>query len=215
MPSRRNPTMVYKLVARAFKAGIYAEYVLMDTWFTNEPMLMKLRRNLGIHVIGMVKQLKQQYFYKGVGHCLASLHKIVKNSGVKSSNPDIIGSIIVNTKNGIPVKLVYIVNRNKRSKYLSILSTDIELSDEEIVSLYARRFSIEGNFYNLKHHLRVNKESQCRSYDSCLAYTVLGMLRFIIIEWMARGNTDGNTVGSLFYQVREKQIFMPFKRSNP
>lgn len=73
--------------------------------------------------------------------------------------------------------------------------------------------SIEGNFYNLKHYLRINKESQCRSYDSCFAYTAPGIIRLQIPEWMARGNTDGNTVGGLFYQVREEQLLMPLQQA--
>lgn len=88
----------------------------------------------------MVKQLKQQYFYNGFSYSLPKLYGIIRKRGIKSSNRDIIGSIIVETKNRLPVKIVFIVNRNNRHKYLAILSTDLELSDQEIVSLYARRF---------------------------------------------------------------------------
>lgn len=48
------------LVQRALDAGIKADYILMDTWFTTEPMLKDLLKT-GIDVIGMVKQLKQRY----------------------------------------------------------------------------------------------------------------------------------------------------------
>lgn len=209
---KKKPYMVCGLVERAIKAGLYAEYVLMDTWFTNEPLLLSLRK-LKVHVVGMVKQLKQQYFYNGFSYSLPKLYGIIKKRGIKSGNRDIIGSIIVETKNKLLVKIVFIVNRNIQHKYLAILSTDLELSDQEIVSLYARRFSIEGNFYNLKHHLRIKEESQCRSYDSCFAYTAPGIIRLQILEWIARGNTDGNTVGGLFYQVREEQLLMPLQQA--
>lgn len=43
------------LVKKALNAGIKADYVLMDTWFTTGPMLKELLKT-GIDVIGMVKQ---------------------------------------------------------------------------------------------------------------------------------------------------------------
>lgn len=204
-------SMVVELVKRALKAGIPADYILMDSWFTHEPLLLRLRNEVGLHVVGMVKQLSQRYLLNGLACTIPMLFDKV------SSNPrvskDIYGSIIVTTKAGLPVKIVFIVNRNNRSKILAILSTDVEMTDKEIVQVYARRFEIEGNFYNLKHHLRINKECQCRNYDSCYAYTAIGMLRLIVLEYQARCNTDPNTIGGLFYQEREDQFMLPFKQA--
>jgi len=49
------------LIRNALKAGIKADYVLMDTWFTAEPMLADILET-GMDAIGMVKQLKQQLY---------------------------------------------------------------------------------------------------------------------------------------------------------
>ena len=46
-------------------------------------------------------------------------------------------------RENIHVKLVFVRNRNKRSEYIVILSTDTSLSDEEIVRRYGNRWSIE------------------------------------------------------------------------
>lgn len=48
----------------ALAAMIWANYVLIDTWFTTEPVLMEILHT-GINAIGMVKQLKQRYTYHG------------------------------------------------------------------------------------------------------------------------------------------------------
>lgn len=48
------------LIKNALNVGIKADYVLMDTWFTTEPMIKEIL-NTGIDAIGMVKQLKQYY----------------------------------------------------------------------------------------------------------------------------------------------------------
>ena len=53
-----------RLIENALRAGIKAQYVLMDTWFTTEPMIGAIL-NTGLDVIGMVKQLKQRYTYNG------------------------------------------------------------------------------------------------------------------------------------------------------
>ena len=62
------------LIRRALQTGIKADYVLMDTWFTTEPMLRSVL-GTGLDVIGMVKQLKQRYTYKGRKYTLHELKK--------------------------------------------------------------------------------------------------------------------------------------------
>ena len=52
-----KPDAAILLIQRALAAGIRADYILMDTWFTTEPMLTKILA-AGIDAIGMVKQLK-------------------------------------------------------------------------------------------------------------------------------------------------------------
>ena len=63
-----------------------------------------------IHAIGMVKQLKQRYTYNGRQYTLPGLKKFVDFSGAGN----IFGSLIVTTKTGIPVKIVFVRNRNKK-----------------------------------------------------------------------------------------------------
>src|SRR5574344_481483 len=132
--SRRNaviskPEAAIKLIQNALNAGVKASYVLMDTWFTNEPFIDKVLA-LGVDVIGMLKDNKQFYFYKGHKCNLKQLGKLVSFS--KPGN--ILYSICVETgKQRIPVKLVFVRNRNKRSEYIVILSTDCGMSNEEII----------------------------------------------------------------------------------
>lgn len=210
----KKPQMVIELLKRAIKAGIYADYVLMDSWFTTEPMLRDLRE-LGLHCVGMVKQLRQRYFLNGQSHTLNTLRDMVirQRRSECIHNPDIIGSVCVTTKDGIEVRIVFVINRNKRSKTLSILSTDTRLSDDEIVRMYERRFSIEANFYNMKHHLQLTRETQCRCFDATVAYNALSIIRLIILEWIKRcRNDDAATIGGLFYLEREEQQLLPFMK---
>ena len=85
----RKASMMHKtdaaiqLIRNALTAGIKADYVLMDTWFTTEPMLKEIL-DTGIHAIGMVKQLKQRYTYNGRQYTLLGLKKFVDFSGARN-----------------------------------------------------------------------------------------------------------------------------------
>lgn len=52
------------MIPDALLAGIRADYVLMDTWFINEPFIKDVIKE-GIDVSGMLKDNKQRYSYKG------------------------------------------------------------------------------------------------------------------------------------------------------
>lgn len=72
-----KPDMVIELLKRAMAAGIHADYILPDTWFTNDPMLLRLKET-GIHAVGMVKNLKQRYCTaSGNTHTLTGLRNLV------------------------------------------------------------------------------------------------------------------------------------------
>lgn len=147
-----------QLIRNVFTAGIKAGYVLMDTWFTTEPMLKNIL-DTGIHAIGMVKQLQQRYTYNGRQYTLPGLKKFVDFS----SAGNMFGSLVVTTKTGIPVKIVFVRNRNKKSECLYLLSTDTSLNNAEIVRIYGNRWSIECFFKASKSFLKLGSEFQSRT----------------------------------------------------
>ena len=186
------------LIRRALNAGIRADYVLMDTWFTTEPMIKAILTE-GLGVIGMVKQLNQRYNYKGTMYTLPHLQKFVCFDGARN----IFGSLCVTTKNGIPVKIVFVRNRNHKSKCLYLLSTDCSLSDAEIVRIYGNRWSIECFFKASKSLMKLGTEFQSRSYDAMVSHTTIVFTRYIILEWIRRNQNDQKTYGELFFMFCE------------
>ena len=167
------------MIKRALSMGIKADYILMDTWFTTEPMIKEILET-GMNAIGMVKQLKQRYTYAGKKYTLHELKKFVNFSGARN----IFGSLIVTTKTGIPVKIVFVRNRNKKSECLYILSTDISLSDAEIVRIYGNRWSIECFFKSSKSFLKLGTEFQSHNYGAMVSHTTIVFTRYIILEWI-------------------------------
>lgn len=191
-----KPEAAILLIKRALNVGICADYVLMDTWFTTEPMIKSILDE-GLNVIGMVKQLKQCYIYKGKKYTLPELQKFVRFDSLKS----IFGSLCVTTKTGIPVKIVFVRNRNKKSECLYLLSTACSLSDSEIVRIYGNRWSIECFFKASKSFMKLGTEFQSRSYDAMISHTTIVFTRYIILEWMRRNKNDQKTYGELFFML--------------
>lgn len=189
-----KPDAAILLIQRALAAGIRADYVLMDTWFTTEPMLLSVLAE-GLDVIGMVKQLKQRYVYRGQSYTLPELRKFVRFEGARN----IFGSLCATTKKGIPVKIVFVRNRNKKSESLYLLSTDCSLSDAEIVRIYGNRWAIECFFKASKSFLKLGTEFQSRSYDAMVSHTTIVFTRYIILEWIRRNRNDQKTYGELFF----------------
>ena len=196
----RKESMMHKtdaailLINNALNAGIKADYVLMDTWFTTEPMIKEILK-AGMDAIGMVKQLKQRYTYQGKQYTLSELKRFVSFAGARN----IFGSLVVTTKAGIPVKIVFVRNRNKKSECLYILSTDASLEDAEIVRIYGNRWSIECFFKASKSFLKLGTEFQSHNYGAMVSHTTIVFTRYIILEWIRRNQNDQKTYGELFF----------------
>lgn len=191
-----KPEAAIKMINDALTAGIAADYVLMDTWFTTEPMIQSILE-LGLDVIGMVKQLKQRYYLNGKAYTLPELQKFVCYNGATN----IFGSLYVTTKKGISVKIVFVRNRNKKSECLYILSTDTMLSDSEIVRIYGNRWSIECFFKTSKSFLKLGTEFQCRNYNATISHTTIVFVRYILLEWIRRNENDEHSYGELFFML--------------
>jgi hypothetical protein len=201
-----KPDAAISLIREALNAGITAQYVLMDTWFTNEPFIKRVTEE-GLHVIGMLKDNKQKYRYNGKSLGLKDLSKYIHFDGFSG----VFGSVLVKTeKQRIPVKLVFVRNRNKRNENIVILSTDTDLSDAEIVRLYGNRWSIECCFKVCKSLLKLGKEFHGVSYDLTVSSTALVFTRYILLEWIRRQENDGRTLGELVYcvfdEVRDMEL---------
>lgn len=189
---KKNDVAV-QLIKNTLNQGIQASYVLMDTWFTHEPLIKPCLEE-GIDIIGMVKQMKRTYTYQGKNFDLKDLRTMLP----KCHNSNILGSVLVITKNGIPVKLVYIKNRNKKHNWLVILSTDCSLCNEEIVCIYGNGWSIEVFFKSTKSLMKLGNEFQGLRYDLMISHTTIVMTRYIMTEWLHREEKDQKSFGDSF-----------------
>lgn len=191
------PSQIPDMVKRALTAGIDASYVLMDSWFTQQPLIQALVEQ-GIDVLGMVKATNQRYVVDEKRVDLKELYRLATPTlGSKS----ILRSIHTTMANGVPVKVVFVRNRNKRREWLAILSTDCTLTEQEIIRIYGMRWDIEVFFKTTKSLLKLQKEFQGRSYDSLISHTTIVFSRYILLSWQNRCSTDNRTLGGMFYEL--------------
>lgn len=191
------PEQLPSMISRALSAGIDASYVLMDSWFTQQPLIQSIVEQ-GIDVIGMVKATNQRYLVDEKRVNLKELYRLAKPA---SGNKSILRSIHTTMANGVPVKVVFVRNRNKRSEWLAILSTDCTLTETEIIRIYGMRWDIEVFFKATKSLLKLQKEFQGRSYDSLISHTTIVFSRYILLSWQNRCSTDDRTLGGMFYEL--------------
>jgi hypothetical protein len=147
----------------------------------------------------MVKQLKQRYLVGNKRVSLKELYHLAQP--VSSEKRELLRSILTTQANGVQVKVVFVRNRNKKSEWLAILSTDITLTDQEIIKIYGMRWDIEVFFKTTKSLLKLQKEFQSRSYDSMISHTTIVFSRYIVLSWQNRCHNDQRTLGGMFYDL--------------
>lgn len=204
-----KPDAAYLMVKNALAHGVVADFILMDSWFTTEPLITKLCEE-GLEVIGMLKNCNYQYWYNGNRYKLNQLWSFVSHK----AGAEIYGSLTVHTlHNKIPLKLVFVKNRSKRSEFLCIASTKTTLSGNEIIRLYGRRWQIETFFKSAKSFLRLGKDSQSTNYGALVASTTITFVRYILLEYLKRQQNDPMTMGELFSNMCEHVPDIPFSKA--
>jgi len=187
------------MVKRILATGVEAAYILMDSWFAFPAVIQTLHQYRP--VICMLKDMPNNlYLYQNVYLRLGEIYRRVRK---RSGKAKILASVLVETKDGLPAKIVFVRNRQKRN-WLAILSTDINLPDEEIIQIYGKRWDIEVFFKMAKHYLKLEKEVQLRDYDGLIGHATIVMLRYLFLALEQRLHDDPRTLGSLFHACADE-----------
>ena len=98
---------------------------------------------------------------------------------------------------GIPAKVVYVRNRNKKKDYLCLISTDISLREEEIIRIYGKRWDTEVFFKVCKSYLNLSRECNSLSYDAMSAHTAVVFTRYMMLSHESREANDQRSMGEI------------------
>jgi hypothetical protein len=202
---RKATDVLVDMVAEAIASGIQASHLLFDSWFAYPATIRKLLAK-GVHTICMLKVTEKIFYhYQGEDLHLAAIYRKIRK---RRGRAKILASVMVEigeNHQGIPVPAKIVFVRDRRSKkWLALLSTDIALGDEEIVTAYKRRWDIEVFFKMAKSFLNLAKECQGRSYDALVAHATVVCCRYIMLALAKRTNKDPRTLGTLFHACCEE-----------
>jgi hypothetical protein len=188
------------MVKRVLARGIRADYLLMDSWFAFPSILATLGKHLP--VICMGKDMPK-VFYRHQEQWL-TLGRLFSKLKKRPGKARILASVIVETKKEQKIKIVFVRHRHKR-QWLAILSTKIDLADEEIVRIYGKRWDIEVFFKMMKHYLNLERETQLRDFDGIIGHITIVMSRYIFLVFEQRCHDDPRTLGTLFFACSEER----------
>ena len=113
----------------------------------------------------------------------------------------------------IPVRIVYVRNKSNRKDWIALISTDMEISEEEIIRRYGVRWNIEVYFKTCKQYLKLLKECNSLSFDAFTCHLAIVAVRYMILSVSQRANSDDRTVGELFWILTAEAAEISYNQS--
>ena len=188
------------MLKTAIKAGHSAKYVLFDTWFSNPKDIIRIHSECGLNTIAMIKKSSKVFYeFEGKRMNIKQIFGICKKRRGRSKYLLSV-NVNISLKNGIslPAKIVCVRNRNKKKDWIAFICTDMNLSEEEILRIYGKRWDIEVFFKTCKSMLNLGSECHSLSYDALTAHVSLVFIRYMLLSLQQRNSTDDRTISELF-----------------
>jgi hypothetical protein len=187
------------MVKRAVNNGIYADYLLVDSWYS-KPIFIKEMNALGLRVISRIANNNKIWNFIGKEKTLEAIYNKAKEG--KKSKQGQYGkkikytyfSVVVEHKNAGMLKIVFI---KTKEKLIPIVSTDLEINEEEIIEIYKRRWDIEQGYKELRQHFGFGQEEN-RIYEALIARITLSFFTYNIVSYINRISNEPKTIGGLF-----------------
>jgi len=187
------------MVKRAVNSGIYTDYLLVDSWYS-KPVFIKEMNELGLKVISRIANNNKIWNFIGKEKTLEAVYNKYKK--LKTEKSGMYGkkikftyfSVRVEHKNAGMLKIVFI---KTKEKLIPIVSTDLEITDEEIIETYKRRWDIEQGYKELRQHFGFGQEEN-RIYEALVARITLSFFTYNIVSYINRIANEPQTIGGLF-----------------
>ena len=194
----KGTDVMIELLKTAQSAGHQADYVLFDTWFSSPAQLIAVK-NLGLDSIAMIKKSSRIYYeYEGKQLSINKIFGICKKRRGRSKYLLSI-NVMVGKEQKIPAKIVCVRNKKNKKDWVAFICTNPELSEEEIIRIYGKRWQIEVFFKTCKTYLQLITECHSLSYDALTAHVAIVFTRYLMIAMEQRKNEDDRTLGEIFF----------------
>ena len=193
----KGTEVMIELLRNAHSAGHSADYVLFDTWFSSPAQLIAVK-NLGLDSIAMIKKSSRIYYeYEGEQLSIKKIFGICKKRRGRSKY--LLSVNVMVGKEKIPAKIVCVRNKKNKKNWIAFICTNPELSEEEIIRIYGKRWQIEVFFKTCKSYLNLISECHSLTYDALTAHVAIVFTRYLMIAMEQRRNEDDRTLGEIFY----------------
>ena len=187
------------MVKRAIKSGIYADYLLVDSWYS-KPVFIKEMNDMGLKVISRIANNNKIWNFTGKEKTLGAIYE--KSKKITNEKTGKYGkkiqfkyfSVTVEHKNAGKLKIVFIKTSDN---LIPIASTDLGINDEEIIEIYKRRWDIEQGYKELREHFGFGKEEN-RIYEALIARMTLSFFAYNVVSYINRISHEPKTIGGLF-----------------
>ena len=186
------------MIKRVVKSGIYADYLLVDSWYS-KPIFIKEMNVLGLRVISRIANNNKIWNFADKEKTLNAIYtKFKKLKNEKTGHYGKIKfkyfSVTVKHKTAGKIKIVFI---KTKENLIPIASTDLQISDDEIIEIYKRRWDIEQGYKELREHFGFGKEEN-RIYEALIARITLSFFTYNIVSYINRISNEPKTIGGLF-----------------
>ena len=193
----KGTEVMIELLRNAHSAGHSADYVLFDTWFSSPAQLIAVK-NLGLDSIAMIKKSSRIYYeYEGEQLSIKKIFGICKKRRGRSKY--LLSVNVMVDKEKLPAKIVCVRNKKNKKDWIAFICTNPELSEEEIIRIYGKRWQIEVFFKTCKSYLNLISECHSLTYDALTAHVAILFTRYLMIAMEQRRNEDDRTLGEIFY----------------
>ena len=208
----KAPEAMMTLLDTALSAGMKAEYVLFDSWFSNPAQVTDIHSK-GMNVIAMIKKSSRvKYSYCGEQLNIKEIYS--RNKKRRGRSKYLLSvDVMVGKENPISAKIVCVRNKANRKDWLAFICTDTTLSEEEIIRIYGKRWQIEVFFRTCKSMLNLIGECHSLSYDALTAHVAIVFTRYMLLAMEQRQNEDQRTLGELFFFLVDEMADITFNRS--
>ena len=186
------------MLQRVLKLGIYADYLLVDSWYAKPDFINTVQTN-GLNVIARIANNPRIWQFVGKHNTLESLYTQAKKQKTsKFGNYNTIKYTYISTiathKTLGRIKIVFIKTKDN---LIPIISTNTNLSDIEIINTYKKRWNIEQGYKDLREYFQFGKEEN-RIYEAIIARITLSFLAYNLTSYINRINNEPQTLGNLF-----------------
>ena len=208
----KAPEVMMTLLDTAISAGLKADYILFDSWFSNPAQVTDIHSR-GMDVIAMIKKSSRiKYLYCGEQLNIKEIYS--RNKKRRGRSKYLLSvDVMVGKENPIPAKIVCVRNKANRKDWLAFICTDTTLSEEEIIRIYRKRWQIEVFFKTCKSMLNLIGECHSLSYDALTAHVAIVFTRYMLLAMEQRQNEDQRTLGELFFFLVDEMADITFNRS--